>query len=59
MTIGDAAALLIGVSQMKHYHLDEDGAAREQRITHEKQIKERGEMLTQIERAERQKREDV
>jgi hypothetical protein len=56
MTIGDAAALLIGVSLMERYHLDEDAAAQEQRIKHEKQVKERGETLARIERAERQNR---
>lgn len=55
--IGDAAALLIGVSLMKRYHLDEDAATRERRIKHEKQVKERGEMLARIERAERKERQ--
>ena len=39
MTIGDAAALLIGVSLMKRYHLDEDAATRETRIKREKRLR--------------------
>jgi hypothetical protein len=60
MTIGDAAALLIGVSLMKRYHLDEDAAAREQRHqTRETSQRTRRNAGIRIDRAERQKRPGV
>jgi hypothetical protein len=58
MFIGDAAALLIGVSLMERYHLDEDAAALDQRAKRERRLMDLGEMFARIYRAERQERED-
>ena len=52
MTIGDAAALLIGVSMMKHYHPDEDASARDQRVKRERRLKDVCETLARTELTE-------
>jgi hypothetical protein len=54
MTIGDAAALLIGVSLMERYNLHEDAATGDERIKREKSLRTVGEALAHIERQERQ-----
>ena len=59
MTIGDAAALLIGVSLMERYHLDEDASARDQRVKRERRLKDLGGTLARIELTEHRKRKGV
>ena len=60
MTIGDAAALLIGISLMERYHLDWDAAAREQRHqTRETSERTQRSAGTRFDRAERQKQPPV
>ncbi len=55
MTIGDVAALLIGVSLMEYYGLDEDAETRQTRSRREKQSMR---TAAAVERAKRRERRD-
>jgi hypothetical protein len=58
MTIGDAAALFIEVSLMKHDHLDVDTTTRQRSDAREQRLRTVGEALARAEQKERQERDN-
>ena len=59
MTIGDTAALLIGVSLMKLYKPDEDAATREKRIKREKRLRRLDPTMEGIALEEQRRRQET